>query len=275
MWLYVPSVPSQDMADLNLDSPVWQTLSQSATSKETWRKPVSWYRAFKKDSYLTRLSGVMSKVSNVNRGVARWISSLPVSHANHIALRERNLGKTTNAISGPKLYDSQGNSGIQLSFARTFREFSVTTMTSSSQNYKAWATALRKDSTQRQKQAHRIEGKDYSFWPTVQPIGAGRNDVLADASDTRPQGVRLTGQEERPSRPRNVPLYPPGPADRDGWAYVFDQMPSLKPTFCRMVDGVADRMDGGRRLRSIGNGVVPAVVALAWCDLNEKIKGVN
>jgi DNA (cytosine-5)-methyltransferase 1 len=98
---------------------------------------------------------------------------------------------------------------------------------------------------------------------------------LADASDTRPQRVRLAGEEERPSRPRYVPLYPPGPSDEIGWSYVFDQMPSLKPTFCRMVDGTSAKLDSARRLRSIGNGVVPAVAALAWRDLSEKMSAVH
>ncbi len=107
--------------------------------------------------------------------------------------------------------------------------------------------------------------------PAGPSIGAGRNDVLADASDEGPQGVRFAGEEERPSRPSYVPLYPPGPADRDGWAYVFDQMPSLKPTFCRMANGNSTKLDSARRLRSVGNGVVPAVAALAWRDLTAKL----
>ena len=102
--------------------------------------------------------------------------------------------------------------------------------------------------------------------PTGPSIGAGRNDVLADASDTRPQEVRLAGQEEHPSRPSYVPLFPPGPDDAEGWAYMLNVMPQALPTFCRESDGPAPRV--GEQLRAIGNGVVPSVAARAFETLS-------
>ena len=176
MWLYVPYQSAQDTQELNSESPQWQMLSRSATSKETWRKPLSWDRAFKQLSYLTLLSGVTSTPSTLSRGVAEWISSLEVSHVSHSVSQDKNGKPTTSEIYGPTLFDSQGSSGIQLSFAKTYPAFFATTGMSSDQAYKQWATALRKDSTQRLKQALRTKGSDYSLWPTVTQDSATMRD---------------------------------------------------------------------------------------------------
>ena len=78
---------------------------------------------------------------------------------------------------------------------------------------------------------------------------------------------------ERPARetsPEYVPLYPPGPGDRDGWAYLLSIVPEAEPTFCRTLNGITSGVD--LRLRAIGNGVVPAVAARAFRVLSEKLK---
>ena len=66
------------------------------------------------------------------------------------------------------------------------------------------------------------------------------------------------------------PLYPPGPGDRDGWAYLLSIVPEAEPTFCRTLNGITSGVD--LRLRAIGNGVVPAVAARAFRVLSEKLK---
>lgn len=59
--------------------------------------------------------------------------------------------------------------------------------------------------------------------------------------------------------------FPPHPDDRKNWNLQPD---SLKPVVCRVVNGLANRLD---RLQACGNGVVPAVAALAWRILMSKI----
>lgn len=65
-------------------------------------------------------------------------------------------------------------------------------------------------------------------------------------------------------------LYPPGPADFDGWQRVLAHSPDLEPAVRRMADGVAARLDltgphAARvdRLRLLGNGVVSLEAAHA------------
>ena len=60
----------------------------------------------------------------------------------------------------------------------------------------------------------------------------------------------------------DLPVYPPGPEDNSGWSYVLSQVPEVEPSFCRMANGSTPWV--GEQLRSIGNGVVPAVAAKAW-----------
>jgi len=85
----------------------------------------------------------------------------------------------------------------------------------------------------------------------------------------------------------SLPLYPPGPGDREAWARLIARFPEVEPTFCkdghmlpemqeteselrRTPDGNPSRVD--LRLRAIGNGVVPAVAARAFIVLAEKLK---
>lgn len=66
--------------------------------------------------------------------------------------------------------------------------------------------------------------------------------------------------------------FPPGPADREGWAAILSERPELAPAIESgvrgMADGLAPRVD---RLRAAGNGVVPAVAALAFRTLARRL----
>ena len=67
--------------------------------------------------------------------------------------------------------------------------------------------------------------------------------------------------------PRGIPSWPPGPSQSDEWGRVLTDRPDLAPAitnetqsiFRGMVDGRSHRVD---ELKALGNGVVPAVVAL-------------
>jgi len=107
-------------------------------------------------------------------------------------------------------------------------------------------------------------------------------DIGRDSGGERP--ARETSTEFR------YPLYPPGPGDRDGWDRLLRQYPDLAPTYCkeghdvqpevqktqscirRTPDGPAPGLDADIRLRLIGNGVVPAVAALAFRTLARELK---
>ena len=81
------------------------------------------------------------------------------------------------------------------------------------------------------------------------------------------EGDGWAGKEEQSEATRTIPFYPPGPDDLKGWAHLLDFMPQVEPTFCRDANGPTPGVD--RRLRAIGNGVVPAVAAIAYINLTE------
>ena len=93
---------------------------------------------------------------------------------------------------------------------------------------------------------------------------------MADPGCERSQGLRRTREEESLQAGQTLPLYPPGLGDRDGWAYMLSVMPEAQPTFCRTLDGPSAGVD--IRLRAVGNGVVPAVAALAFRTLARELK---
>ncbi|MBN9243954.1 MAG: DNA cytosine methyltransferase [Mesorhizobium sp.] len=75
-------------------------------------------------------------------------------------------------------------------------------------------------------------------------------------------------------------VFPPGPADLDGWRRVLAHSPDLEPAVRRMADGVAARVDLAgphaarvERLRMLGNGVVSLEGAHAFRTLCHRLAG--
>lgn len=90
---------------------------------------------------------------------------------------------------------------------------------------------------------------------------SGPDAPVGHADDPRLEGRR---EPERES-PDEWAAWPPGPEERDRWARVPEE---LEPAVCRVAHGLPHRVD---RLKALGNAAVPAVAALAWCALRERI----
>lgn len=96
-------------------------------------------------------------------------------------------------------------------------------------------------------------------------------------------GQRQSGESTADAgRPSDLGLYPPGPADLDGWRRVLAHSPHLEPAVRRMADGVAARLDLSgphaariERLRLLGNGVVPLQAAFAIRTLCARLAGTG
>ena len=170
MWIHVPSTSSQSVQDteaLSLDSEALSLLEQSATWKTNFVSLQSLRRVWKTVPSIRRLSGLTSAPSTLNRGSTKWISSLEDSPVNHTQLPENKREKMTQGNSAEKSSELPKDLGTQLSFSKMFLESLDTTGIPYDPNYERWVMKLRKDYSQRQKQAHLINGSDSSSWPTA------------------------------------------------------------------------------------------------------------
>ena len=107
---------------------------------------------------------------------------------------------------------------------------------------------------------------------TEEPRGVGLRTRFSTTREIEPQQPARsssgTGRDHELAD-TELSLYPPGPGDREGWAYMLTVMPKAQPTFCRVADGASTGVD--RRLRAVGNGVVPAVAAKAFRTLTRDV----
>jgi DNA (cytosine-5)-methyltransferase 1 len=104
-----------------------------------------------------------------------------------------------------------------------------------------------------------------------QRCGDAAGDCRADVPDSECERgfVSSTGHDAIIEDTRDyLPLFPPRPNDREGWARVLEQVPAVEPAVCRVANELAFRVD---RLRGTGNGVhaVSAAVAIfsLWLEL--------
>ena len=178
MWIHVPGMSSVSVADteeLNLDSEWLKELGQSVTWKTKSVSLRSLQRVWKTVPSIRLLSGLTLEPSTLNRGVAKWISSLEDSHVSHSVSQEQREEPMTTETSGLKSSESQEDSATQLSFLKTSQESSTTTTKQSDQAFKKWATPLRKDSLQREKRAHLTRENGSLSWPT--PTASERSGI--------------------------------------------------------------------------------------------------
>lgn len=106
---------------------------------------------------------------------------------------------------------------------------------------------------------------------------AGTSENLPNPTGLQRQSVERAepdGDDAGSGGYRGVPIFPPGPSEREQWASIAASQPHLEPAVCRMADGMAAGLDINRladvclqqrtdRLRMLGNGVVPLEAAHA------------
>jgi len=169
MWIHLPSTllaSVQDTQESNLDSEKLSQLEQSAMWKSKFLQQRSWQSVWKRDTSIKLLSGLTSKPSTLNHGVEKWISSLGDSHVNPFRLQDSNEEKMTKETYGLTQPDLFGGLGHQSSFLKMCQESSNTISVKSDPNFERWVTKLRKDYSQRSKQAHLTNDNGFSSWPT-------------------------------------------------------------------------------------------------------------
>ena len=101
-WLYVPELEasSSDLSLPSLPPGAWLT----SRGKRMPRR--YWLRAWRRATWIRRLSGLTFEPSTVAHGVESWIASLLDSHVSRSLSQEDNAGSMTNGGSGRILHGS-------------------------------------------------------------------------------------------------------------------------------------------------------------------------
>ena len=145
-WFYIPwsCVPDTEGLPLPFDLPA-SRLARSATWRGKHLPRRSWLRKWNKGGWIRLLSGLTLRRSTANHGAARWISSLPDSHASHGAWLGKGLGKamkdtTASGLTSPAL---PKNAKLESSSLKTSR---WTLFEDQEATWRAWAIKSRQQS---------------------------------------------------------------------------------------------------------------------------------
>ena len=196
-WLYVPGTASnfaQASEDLGSACP---SLNPDIAPSLTWRGkpmlPASLSRAWKRASWMRRLSGLTLPPSTVDHGVAAFISSLPEIHANRTATPASEVASATIGSSSIKSCASSMRAGLIVSSERTSQGMRTGSYTRWSTHWKEWVSSLRLESGGRRMSARHMAESDCSSWPTASVAdsrnsrnstagrsGTGKDFVLGD-----------------------------------------------------------------------------------------------
>jgi len=172
MWLYLPNAvvgspsalaPEASNSGCTCCCPDTELFAGSSATHTL--RPLSW-PGWRTRRWMKLLSGLICEPSMVDRGAARWISSLPDTPASRSAPPACAEGQKTPGTSGRRLHASSAKRPPRCSSPRTSSDTSPSASTRSSANYRAWATTLHQASTARQKSARRTSGNGSSYWPT-------------------------------------------------------------------------------------------------------------
>lgn len=181
LWLYTPGMKTiaasrfvLDMEDLTLASTLPNPdigLWVMSSGKPMLRQ-LSW-RGWRTRPWLKHLFGTICDPLTAAHGAGAFISSLPDIHASRSARQEIAGAQPIPDIFGqrsPGLSEKPIQNGCS---AKMSKAISIWDSPTSSATFKAWATALKRDCSRREKQAQAIGVAASSSWPTPTASDAG------------------------------------------------------------------------------------------------------
>ena len=177
MWVLVPRVsPSAQALEDWTSPPKWSLeLAESVTWRGKQRASSSWLRAWKKGGWIRRLFTRMPEPSMADRGVAEWISSLPVTRASHSVSPAKGSQKQTQGTSGPTLSGSSEKYSQPSLFSRTSKDTSSEASAPSSVTLTNWGSMRSGEFTRLPKPDLPTDATGSSYWPTPSASSYGSN----------------------------------------------------------------------------------------------------
>ncbi len=171
MWLYLPpcsasaSAPEPEAWNSACTSPSQDIALFAWSSGTPMLRPLSWPGWLTKP-WIRRLSGLMCDPSMAAHGAASWISLLRATRASRSPSRAGGSVRPTPATFGRRLPGLSARHGPAGSSQKTSLGIFLWDSEKSPEALKAWATALQRECSQREKRGRAITGGDSSSWPT-------------------------------------------------------------------------------------------------------------
>lgn len=169
MWVLVPRLsPSAQALEDWTSPPKWSLeLAESVTWRGKQRASSSWLRAWKKGGWIRRLFTRMPEPSMADRGVAEWISSLPVTRASRSVSLAKDSQKQTQGTSGPTSSGSSEKYSQPSLFSRTSKDTSSEASAPSSVTLTNWGSMRSGEFIQQPKPDTPTAATESSSWPTA------------------------------------------------------------------------------------------------------------
>lgn len=203
-WLYVPGVEGSTS---DSDSPCPKRV-QSLTWNAKPSPLRTWLQRWKRERWMRRLSGLTCEPSTLDRGVERWIASLPGTPASRSASRGKSRRSSTRGTSGRSSAKRSRTASLEWSFSRTSPTTCDTALMTSPSTFEAWASRLRQHCGARAKSTRHTCGNAFSsLLPTLSASGYGSSN-----NGQRPDGTtfKLAGKLSLRSMARTG-QWPDGP----------------------------------------------------------------
>jgi hypothetical protein len=182
MWLHVPGIASNCAPGSAGSGSASTSPNLQAAASLTWRgkhlQQPAWSRAWKRATWLRRLSGLTLPPSTLEHGAERWIASCQATRASRTASPASAAAPTTTASSSSRLSACSTKAGLIVCSARTSRGTPTGSSPPSSRFWSDWVAALRSESSARAMSAQATGGSGCSSWPTVRTSdtnGAGEH----------------------------------------------------------------------------------------------------
>lgn len=157
-----------------------------------------WSRAWKRDSWLRRLSGLTLPPSTLDHLAASWIASLRATPASPTALLGEASGRPMSASCSIAPSKFMTTAGLLVSSEKTSRGMRTASSRLPSRFWKDWVVALRQASSEHRASAPVTSASGSSSWPTATAVNRVRDEeTLAKCAAFR----------KRNANQNTVPLY--------------------------------------------------------------------
>lgn len=212
MWIHIPRsllsacVPVEEESTLPSTLSLEAATAASVTVNAKVIPPQYWQRAWKKDSYLKRLSGMTQQLFQANSIVEKWLSSMPATVVNPSLRRGSDLEIKTPGTSGHTSCATSASSNQSGASLRMSADTSPSALNRSGETFADLVTRLKLDYSVRRKSVRRTSENGSTSWPTPSKSDPEGSRTLPPG--TTPTGMRPDGKKAQVGLNNAVKMWP-------------------------------------------------------------------